>query len=63
MKLGQPVPLSKFGGGLEQRQPAQTAGINAAPFLREENPAEGRFGAVLEQDVLFVLAEIGDQSP
>ena len=48
--------------GLEQRQSAQTAGVNALPFLVEENAAEGCFGAALYQHVPFVLAEIGNQA-
>src|SRR5687768_9508095 len=47
---------------MEQRQSAQPAGVGAGTFLLEENAAEWSFGAVLEQHVAFVLAEIGREA-
>ena len=61
MKLGQPVPLSNFVAGREQRQPAQPAGVHARALLIEKHAAERRFGAVLEQHVALVVVEVGDK--
>ena len=46
---------------MEQRQAAQPAGEDARPLLVEEHSAERRFGAMLEKDVLFLIAEVGHQ--
>src|SRR5687768_348033 len=51
----------ELGAAVEQRQPAQAAGVNAIALLIEEDAAERRFGAVLEQHPPLVVAEIGGQ--
>ncbi len=62
VKLGQPVPLSNFALALNSGSPHRRQVYTPFTFLLEENAAEGRFCAVLEQHVPFVLAEIGNQA-
>src|SRR5262245_18174789 len=53
----------KLGAGLEQRQSAQTAGVDAFPLLLQEQAAKGCLGAVLEQHLPLFVAEICSQGP
>src|SRR4051812_49225836 len=52
-------PALEFLPAVEQRQPAQPAGVNARPLLIEEHPAERRFGAMLEKHVPLLVGERG----
>ena len=61
--LGEARPAGaalELGAAVEQRQPAQPAGEHARPLLVEEDAAERRLGAMLEQHVLLFLVEVGD---
>ena len=53
-RLGEARPAGaalELGAAVEQRQAAQPAGEDARPLLIEEDAAERRLGAMLEQDV------------
>ena len=54
-------PAFEFVAGREQRKPAQPAGISAFALLVQEYSAEGRFGAMLEQDVPLIVGQVGGQ--
>src|SRR5438270_8638549 len=51
----------ELGPAVEQREAAQAAGENAEPLLVEEDATKRRFGAMLEQNVPFLIAEVGDE--
>src|SRR5438309_4612481 len=50
----------ELGPAVEQREPAQAAGENAGPLFVEEDAAEWRFGAMLEQNVPLLVVELCD---
>src|SRR6478672_9301992 len=63
-RLGKARPAGaalELGAAVEQRQAAQAAGEDARPFLVEEYAAERRLGAMLEEDVLLLFGEVGDE--
>src|SRR6185369_10793720 len=51
----------ELGAAVEQREAAEPAGEDSGPLLVEEDPAERRFGAMFEEDVFFLVVELGDQ--
>lgn len=51
----------KLGLGVKQRQPAQAAGIDAGFLVAEQSAAEGRLGAVAQQDLGFLTGQGGFQ--
>ncbi len=52
----------EFGLGLEQRQSAQTAAVDAVFLVAQQSTAERRLGSVVEQDVALLLIEVSLQS-
>ena len=63
-RLGEARPAGaalELGAAVEQRQAAQAAGEHARPLLVEEYAAERRLGAMLEEDVLLLFGEVGDE--
>jgi hypothetical protein len=50
-------PRIEFRVRAEQRQPAESAGVDAIEFVVEECAAEGSLGAVLQEHALFLGAE------
>src|SRR5438477_1507923 len=64
-RLGEARPTGaalELGAAMEQRQPAQATGEHARPLFVEEYAAERRLGAMLEQDALLLIAEVGDEA-
>jgi len=49
----------ELGSTVKQRQATQPAGENARPLFIQEHAAKGRFGAVLQQDMLLFIVEVG----
>src|SRR2546423_3666693 len=52
----------ELGAAVKQGEAAQAAGEDARALLVEEDAAEGRLGAMFEQDVLFLIVEIGHEA-
>src|SRR5687768_17799981 len=53
----------ELSAGHEQGQAAQAAGVSAGPLFIEEDAAERRLGAMLEQHVPLLVAEVGFEPP
>ena len=52
----------ELGLGPKQRQAAQAAAVDPVFLVAEEAAAERRLGAVMEQNVALLLAEVGFQA-
>ena len=63
VKLGQPVPLSNFVAGREQRQAAQPAAVDAGLLVAQQRAAEGRLGAVAEQHMALLAGQTPPRAP
>ena len=65
-RLGEAWPAGaafELGAAVEQRQAAQLAGEDAGALLVEEDAAERRLGAMVEEDVALFVAEARRRAP